>query len=697
MNKETKYEFRKRIDEVHRPDVRSAAECRKDDETAIDEEWVIVSPETLTPGAAALDLQNYLQVSMGLSLPVRRESGRKTVVLEPLEEKGFFWNVEAERIVIRGNVRRGVHWLEDLMNLREAPYLKRGNGRREPLFSPRMVHSGWGLDQFPDRHLDAIAHAGFDTILLFVRGVDLTTHGILDFNDLIRRAGNYGLNVYFYSYLDSYKHPDEPDADEFFDRNYGRVFRECPGAKGLILVGESCIFPSKDVRTTGKRVDYSNTQNEGIADPRPMPGFFPCSDYPQWLEAVRKAVHRYAPDVDIVFWTYNWGNREEKARLDLIRSLPAGISLEVTFEMFEKRRYPNHTMISPDYSITFAGPGAYFVSEAEAAHERGLRLYSMTNTGGMTWDCGVIPYIPAPQQWFRRYEGMHEARRKWNLSGIMDSHHYGWFPSVVCECAKWSFWEPAPDMNELLRRIAVRDFGADAAEKAVAAWEKWSEAIRSYTPGFDDQAGPLRIGPAYPFIFHPVLYPHTEQKMSFPTTPQSSVGARWLHAFYQPEHVYGHTNCGRRIHEDVRIMSSAVDVWGQGVRLMEEALAAVPEKKRRGAELQAGVGRFFWHTLRTMTGIKKWWLLNKRLELESDFDRANALLDEMEMLIREEAENVRETLPLVDADSRLGWEPSMDYMADREHLEWKLRQLDNLLNKTLPAYRRTIALCPSIK
>ena len=82
------------------------------------------------------------------------------------------------------------------------------------------------------------------------------------------------------------------------------------------------------------------------------------------------------------------------------------------------------------------------------------------------------------------------------------------------------------------------------------------------------EAGPLRIGPAYPFIFHPVLYPHTEQKMSFPTTPQSSVGARWLHAFYQPEHVYGHTNCGRRIHEDVRIMSSAVD----GIRIAEAML-----------------------------------------------------------------------------------------------------------------------------
>ena len=44
------------------------------------------------------------------------------------------------------------------------------------------------------------------------------------------------------------------------------------------------------------------------------------------------------------------------------------------------------------------------------------------------------------------------------------------------------------------------------------------------------------------------------------------------------------------------------------------------------------------------------------------------------MLDDEEA-NVRETIPLVEADSSLGWEPSMFYVADREHLEWKLRQL----------------------
>ncbi len=694
MLREAKYEFRKRIDEVHRPGVRrETAECGSG-EVALNEGWTIVSPEPPTEGSAAPDLQDYLQVSMNLSLPIRKQAEGKTIRLTPEEDKGFFWKVEPECIEIRGNVRRGVHYLEDLMNFREAPYLKCGSGRRDPLFTPRMVHSGWGLDQFPDRHLNAISHAGFDTILLFVKGVDLTTHGVMDFNDLIRRAANYGLGVYFYSYLDSYKHPAEPDADEFFDRNYGRVFRECPGAKGLILVGESCIFPSKDTRTTGKRMSRSNAENDGIVDPRPMPGFFPCSDYPEWLEAVKKAVRRYAPDVDIVFWTYNWGSKPEGPRLELIRSLPRDISLEVTFEMYEKRHYPNHTMVSPDYSITFPGPGKYFTSEAETAHERGLRLYSMTNTGGMTWDCGVIPYVPVPQQWFKRFAGIHEAREKWNLSGLMDSHHYGWFPSVVCECAKWSFWSPTPDMNELLHRIAVRDFGAKGAQAAVAAWRKWSDAIASYTPGFDDQAGPLRIGPAYPFIFHPILYPHTEQKMLYPTTPQSSVGARWLHPFYQPEHIYGHTNCGRRIHEDVKIMSRSVELWGEGVRQMDEAIRLVPEEKRHAAEQQAGVGKFFWHALRTMLGIKKWWILNKRLELEYDFEKAHGILDEMEALLREEEQNVREALPLVDADSRLGWEPSMDYMADREHLEWKLRQLDTLLNKTIPAYRKTVALKP---
>ncbi len=682
--KEAKYTFRARLDQVHKPDRRSAVATCQTGEAEITPSWVIVSEEKLTRGAAALDLQDYLQVSMNISLPVQRAyTGNNAIILNAVDgDPGFDWEIAEDKITISGNIRRGVYFLEDLMNFREGPFLTLGKGRRDPLFSPRMVHSGWGLDQFPDSHLDAIAHAGFDAILLFVKGVDLTTHGVYDFNDLVRRAGNFGLGVYFYSYLDANKHPDEPDAEEFFDRVYGSVFRECPGVKGLILVGESCRYPSRDPRCCGLVPDGE----------RSTAGFFPFDDFPQWIEGVKKAVHKYAPNADIVFWTYNWGRADADVRLKFIENLPKGVTLEATFEMFEKRKFKNHATISPDYSITFPGPGFYFTSEAEAAHQHGIRLYSMTNTGGMTWDCGMLPYTPVPQQWFKRFKGMVEAHEKYGLAGIMDSHHYGWYPSPVCECAKWCFWTNAPDMNELLMKIAVRDFGKEAAPLVVSGWQKWSDAINMYSPGFDDQAGPLRVGPAYPFILNPILYPYAEQKMNFPTTPQSTVGAGWLNVFYQPEQLETQSNCGRRVPEDIRMMSEGLSLWELGTRDMDEALKLVPPEKYEDASRQIGVGKFYGHALRTTIATKRWWLLNKKLEIEYDFDKCHAILDEMDAIAAEEEQNVLETIPLVENDSRLGWEPSMDYMADKEHLEWKLLQLKRLRNKTLPAYRKTATM-----
>ncbi|MFA6929056.1 MAG: hypothetical protein WCT05_01935 [Lentisphaeria bacterium] len=677
---EKNYEFRSRLDQVHRPGFRNADATVQKDEIALDVQWVISDPGTLFGGCAALDLQDYLQRCMGLSLPIR-ETGEKQIVLtEVAGEKGFFWEITPERITLQGNTRKGVYYLEDLMNFREAPFFSLGKGRRDPLFYPRMVHSGWAQDVFPDSHLNAIAHAGFDCILLFVVGVNQTTYGYLDFNDLIRRAGNFGLGVYFYSYLDSFKHPDDPDADEFFERNFGAVFANSPEARGLILVGESCAFPSKDPRSGLRNQD-------GI---RRRAGFFPSDDYPQWLQAVTKAVRRHAPQADVVFWTYNWGNSPETERLALIEKLPLNVSLQVTFEMYEQIQYPNHTMKVPDYTITFPGPGFYFRSEAAAAAQRGLPLYTITNTAGATWDCGVMPYIPVPQQWFRRFRAMHEAREKWGLSGLMDSHHYGWFPNPIAECAKWNFWAPVTDPEVILRKIAVRDFGKAAAEQVLSAWQIWSDAMASFTPGFDDQCGPLRIGPSYPFIFYPVFYPFAEQNMKFPFSAHAYRGERILNTLYKPEHVSGHTNIGCRIHEDLKIMQLAEEKWGHGVATMKEALKLVPENKKQEAQLQAGTGEFFWHTLRTMVGIKHWWLLNKQLEIEADFNKAREIVAELQRILAKEEKNVRETIPLVEADSRLGWEPTLEYATDRPHLEWKLKQIDRVAKWTLPRYLETI-------
>ena len=158
------------------------------------------------------------------------------IVLEGMELQGL-WN--------------GAVYLEDQMNLREAPILALGKATRTPLMKLRRVHSGSGIDDYPDWQLRAIVHAGFNTIELFVRDLDKTALGYNDINDIIQRAANYGLDTFFYSYMPSYKHPDEPDAEEFFDSIYGELFRRYPGACGIGLVGESLEFPSRDPNTTG--------------------------------------------------------------------------------------------------------------------------------------------------------------------------------------------------------------------------------------------------------------------------------------------------------------------------------------------------------------------------------------------------------------------------------------------------------------
>jgi hypothetical protein len=55
-----------------------------------------------------------------------------------------------------------------------------------------------------------------------------------------------------------------------------------------------------------------------------------------------------------------------------------------------------------------------------------------------------------------------------------------------------------------------------------------------------------------------------------------------------------------------------------------------------------------------------------------------------------EIANAEAATPLVRADSRLGWEPSMGYMTDEAHLRWKIAHTRRVLEQELPAFRRSI-------
>ena len=694
---EKNYQFRSRMDQVHKPGRRDPAAAAAADETVIDENWLIsfASDAPASVVDTAKDLQDYFLVSMDMELKLC-PGGDKGIFLEISKDVTgdgtFVLSVTADSVKISASGDRAVHfggvYLEDIMNLREAPFLKRGTEKRERLITPRIVHSGWGMDKFPDAHLNAILHAGFDAITIFIKDIDLTQTGYLDINDVIFRAAKYGIDTYLYSYLPAYKHPDDPDADEFFENVYTRLLNYHKGVKGVMLVGESAVFPSKDPATTGKRWTESDP-----GDSRPSPGWWPCTDYPAWITKVRDAVRKAIPDAKIIFNTYNWGWTDLEVRKRFLKNLPEGVIVQVTFDIFSKIRRENLPCVAMDYTASVCKPGYYFDSECHAAAEYGVPLLSTANTAGMTWDFGDVPYIPVPQQWIRRFRELDRFRRECGLTRFYDCHHYGWWPSVITEIGKWYFQSPQCDPDEMLRRLAVRTAGRAGAEKLLEAWNFWSDAIPHLPATNEDQYGPLRVGPSYPLIFAPNLTRTMGGKeIKFPTAPHAHFGYHIIKTLYQPFENINQPPGGIRYPVELRELDTFLSLWDKGLAAYEQALAAAPERKRAELEAELNLGRFIRCSAATCRNVKQWWLLNQALISSADREKSLKLLDEIEALAKAEIENAKSAIPFVEKDSRLGWEPSMEYVCDKWHIDWKIKQTTLVITNEIRDFRTILNL-----
>ena len=701
LTKENNYDFRKRLQEIHEKNIRNNKLVPSGDELELVNGLTVFIPEYAGDViiTAAKDFIDYLFTSMGISAMLKYGKVAKDgdIVLCVADKENITltdgngyrgYRITADNTVsVCGFDERGVAQalfaLEDIMSIRKAPFIPKTVIEKRPAFSPQMIHSGYGLDEYPDDYLLRVAHEGRDAILIFVKDVDITPYGYLDFNDLIHRAAKYGIGVYAYSYLKSEKHPDEADAEEYYENNYGKLFRKCPGLKGVTLVGESVEFPSKDPHITGK--SYRENLVDGIPTGKTSPGWYPCEDFPQWLNLIKKVVRKYKSDADIVFWTYNWGFRPEEDRIKLIESLPTDITLQATFEMFESRNLDGVTMSCADYTLSFEGYGGYFRSEAIAAAKRGIKLHSMTNTGGLTWDIGVIPYEPFPYQWMKRYEKMREAHEKWNLTGLMESHHFGFYPSIISKLSKMAFMKPWDDMEKLLKTILIGEYGESAADKADAALRVWSDAITYYTATDADQYGAFRIGPSYPFCLNKKITPIS--------APYSMFGSSICEVEYIPSDA-GFVSAGVRdslisvrIHKEAESLKKMQALISEGL----DILMSIEEKNDKLLYL-INLGQFIEKCIITGIHAKEWHILRMSLRSESDREKLSVIIDDMEALLLAERKNAEETIPLVQLDSRLGWEPSMEYMTDEEHLLWKNRQVNYVLSYEIENTRKALSL-----
>lgn len=677
--KEQNYDFRKRMSEIHKPDIRNFNLLCNDNQYEIQNGCIISIPENagLVVLTAARDFADFLLDSMNVSVRICKgcaADANITLLPEPKDlgeangYKGYRMDV-TDSIKISAFDDRGAaqafYRLEEEMSFLKAPFINKGTIKNRPLFSPQMVHSGFGLDMYPDSHLSQIAHAGRDAILIFVKDLYITPYGYLDFNDLIRRAEKFGIDVYAYSYMDCAKHPDDIGAEEFYESTFGKLFKNCPKLKGLIFVGESMNFPSKD-KACAQPPDSKTRRN--------LPRNWPCEDYPQLLDMIKNTVRKYNKDADIVFWTYNWGFVSEENRVKLIENLPADITLLATFEMFEEYRLGNSTQYCSDYTIARTGPGDYFKSEAIAAKKRGIRLYTMSNTAGRTWDFGVVPYVPSPYQWLERFKRLIEAKENWGLCGLMESHHYGFFPSVISELSKWAFSTEDVDMELLFEKIIARDFGKENIAAVKDAFKLWSKAITFCTPTIEDQYGPLRIGPAYPLCFDVEETP--------PSVPYAHFGMRICRTLYPPKNYHHSSFSSVRIVDELKAFEEMYSLMAEGVAILQAIAHKTEELERLTA-----LGSYIAATAKTTVNVKRWNIKKTKLYGETDREKALTIIEEMQDIASDEIENAKNILWAAEADSCLGWEPSMEYLGDAEHIRWKIEQVKRIRDARLEEFK----------
>lgn len=685
LKPERRYEFRTKLMQVHKKDVRDYTRTPETDEFVIEDNFRIVLPKNphIVVRTAANDFIDYLQVSMNICAGTAKSADSKnsiTLIENPdIEEAsgymGYRITVTENGITLEGyderGIAQGLYFLEDLMNIRKAPYLKAGVIKRKSEFPIlRATQSPLGILQYTDEILARIAHFGMDTLELWLSDYQTDQRGYyIDLNTLCERAEKYGIKVLVQLYTPHSVNVYDPAAEAFYDNIYGELFRNCPKVWGVSFLGEATRYKSSDPHIAPPGV--KKFERISPRDTRPSSsGWWPCSDYPDLMKLILKIIKGIKPDAELVISTYNWQKAPDEERVRLIGELPRECIIMTTWDNGRQFRIGEESVeVNADYSLRFSTPSNKYIVEAEAVKRAGLRSVANANSSGFTWDFGMIPYEPMPFQWMKKYNELLKAKKDYNLSGMLENIHYGFYPSIITEIEKWKFFTPVKDDEAIIRDLIERDYGVENADIVEDAFRDLSEAITHYVPTNEDQYGPYRIGPAYPIWTD--IYEGWPKSFPSESKHASHKLAGMAYSRYWEDLNIHNSLIGIRIFDELDELDKMYELVVSSMKKLKNCINPNDELLRL-----INLVHYIHNCIVTTRNVKKHYICRQQLTMCRTRQKGEELICEMEEILKNELENVKDTIPLVQVDSRLGWEPSMEYVGDEKALVWKIEQVE---------------------
>ncbi|MCK9412602.1 MAG: hypothetical protein M0Q53_09895 [Prolixibacteraceae bacterium] len=670
------------------------------------------------------DFQDYLDKSQGVKVDVEDQNSledyrdyRQNIVVGTREQlPGFGLTLKApkdyeivatpEQIIVCGYDERGAMFglynLEARMNLREAPFLPNNlKTVRHSLYDTRMVLSWMGWMEWPDQLLSHLVHDGFDGIFASVyanpngEGVrggssrnNLSAERDMNFaakiRDLINRATRFGIKVYTPII---YQYQGTPESELGLRKLVRDIVKEFPDIKGYILLTEGFEY---------KTLTFSNGKTKEFMDDW-------IKNWTRAVAIVEEECHQLDPSIEVLPWEYNIDFRPQntKMKVNIVSQLPVTTIPLVTWENGASFKLDGMTGYLRDYALNAIGPAEVTEAMISETKRRGMKIYSKADTMA-SWQYGSTPYLPCPNQWYKRYQLM----EKYGVNGTLESWSSGYTPNFIGELRAWTCWSDAPVMQELFSAIAARIFGKEQKETVIKAWEYFSQAI-SLVPDTGPNMGTVSA------IGNPLFFQESPVRVS---TRNYSWGSRsqnnqsniyWPYTIprliFYPDFT-NQTNCAEQYARSatavqlegdtkflplfLKYLKLASDQMEEGLKLYRAAAYRSPESKRQLAVKEVVVAEQMHRMMKSDHAILEFEDLRLKWVKEQDILKAGEILDKMENIVRDEINQTELSLLAATRDSRLGFQFEQDYVYTPYSLTEKIRVLNETLKTQLPTARK---------
>ena len=601
-------------------------------------------------------------------------------------------------------LRRAIFRLEDEMLLRRAPILPLGEEVRWTRIKTRITRSpigpyrwlsGWELedenDYHPDTYLNRLAHCGVNAIWVpgllrnlvaskVIPELGPEKHRLEKLRALVEKAARYGIKVYFFciepralplghraaaihpeivgSKTDIYEAlcPSSLRVLEYLREVTRELFLEAPGLGGLIDIfcGERPTSCAWDEVTMQKcPLCRERAREDVLADV---------------LNAMVEGMQAADPKAEFLAWTYIISRNRETAPMGpmlevMDKSRPEIVWL-ANFEHGGTKEVNGKSQILHEYALSYPGPAEPFAKLTHEGLRCGRQVYAKIQIGTSS-EMASVPYVPVPGMVYDKLAAM----RDMGVTGSLLTWTFGaaGYPGIMLKAAGEAAFEPAPDQETFLRRLAAIEWGQSHAEAVASAWREFSHAWQKYP--FDLAVlyfGPVTRAPAY----HLYLERESRTSRLYNFGLERTRDPQWWTA--EIDRWTGDLTADEII-TAFRDMASG---WDAGVKTLDRISAGLPGS---GPSRQAAVAAAVRLQCLSTANVYEFYFLRARL-VEAAQNEQLPLVKRMRQVAEEEVRLAAEMIRCMDVESGLGYFVELyAYAYSLPMIREKIRQVRNAI------------------